>query len=178
MSDPSRADALARWIAARDPRVDAFSLQEFLARTGTKLTYFNQFSLILGTISAAVAFLLITTIVTLSVGQRLGEIAMLRALGFSRARIVELILAEGVLLAAAAFPGALLLGMIMAHNLDRILLAAPGVPQNLHFFTLTPRAVLHTTGILFATGALGGLVPAAATARMEIAATLRRETVS
>jgi putative ABC transport system permease protein len=178
MSDPSRADALARWITARDPRVDAFSLQEFLARTGTKLTYFNQFSLILGTISAAVAFLLITTIVTLSVGERLGEIAMLRALGFSRARIVELILAEGVLLAAAAFPGALLLGMIMAHNLDRILLAAPGVPQNLHFFTLTPRAVLHTTGILFATGALGGLVPAAATARMEIAATLRRETVS
>jgi len=178
MSDPSRADALARWITAREPRVDAFSLQEFLARTGAKLTYFNQFSLILGTISAAVAFLLIATIVTLSVGERLGEIAMLRALGFSRARIVELILAEGMLLAVGAFPGALLLGMVMAHNLDRILLAAPGVPQNLHFFSLTPRAVLRTAGILLATGALGGLVPAAATARLEIAATLHRETVS
>jgi putative ABC transport system permease protein len=169
---------LARWIAARDPRVDAFSIQEFLARTGARLTYFNQFSLILGTISAAVAFLLITTIVTLSVGERLGEIAMLRAMGFTRLRIVEIILAEGVLLAAAAFPGAFLLGIAIAQNLDRILLSAPGVPQGLHFFTLTPTAALRTTGILLATGALGGLYPAAVTARREIAGTLNREIVS
>jgi putative ABC transport system permease protein len=178
MSDPSRANVLARWIVARDPRVDAFSIQEFLARTGARLTYFNQFSLILGTISAAVAFLLITTIVTLSVGERLGEIAMLRALGFTRLRIVEIILAEGVLLAAAAFPGAFLLGIAIAQNLDRILLSAPGVPQGLHFFTLTPAAALRTTGILLATGALGGLYPATVTARLEIAGTLNREIVS
>ena len=178
MTDPGRADALARWIAGRDPRVDAFSIQEFLARTGARLTYFNQFSLILGTISAAVAFLLIAAIVTLSVGERLGEFAMLRALGFTRGRVVGVVLAEGIAIAAATLPGAFLLGVAIAGNLDRILLSAPGVPENLHFFTLTTAAVVRTIGILLATGALAGVYPAAVAARLEIAATLHGEIMS
>ena len=178
MTQPERAEALARWIAARDPRVDAFSIQGFLARAGTRLTYFNQFSLVLGTISVAVSFLLITAIVTLSVGERLGEIAMLRALGFSRARIGTLVLAEGVGLAAAALPGAFLLGIAIAQYLDGILRSAPGVPQGLHFFTLTTGAVARTAVLLLGTGALGGVYPALAAARLEIAATLHREILS
>ncbi len=178
MTDPARATNLARWIQRRDPRVDAFSIEEFLARTGARLTYFNQFSLILGTISVAVSFLLIAAIVTLSLGERLGEIAMLRALGFTRARIVSLVAAEGVALAAAALPGAVLLGLVIAANLDRILLQAPGVPQELHFFTLTPVALGRTVGLLLGTGAVGGLYPAMLTARLPIAETLHREILS
>ena len=178
MTDPSGAIALARWISVRDPRVDAFSIQEFLARTSARLTYFNQFSLILGTISVAVAFLLITVIVTLSVGERLGEIAMLRALGFTRGRLIGLVLAEGVALAITAFPGALLLGIGIASNLDRILRAAPGVPETLHFFTLTTAALARMAGLLLTAGALGGVYPATMAARLEIAATLHREIIS
>lgn len=178
MTEPSQADTLAQWIQRRDPRVDAFSIQEFLARTSARLTYFNQFSLILGTISVAVSFLLVAAIVTLSVGERLGEIAMLRALGFTRAKIVALILAEGVALAGAALPGAILLGIAIASHLDRILLSAPGVPENLHFFTLTPAAVATTAALLLTSGALGGLYPAVLSARLEIAATLHGEIVS
>jgi putative ABC transport system permease protein len=178
MTEPSQADALAQWIQRRDPRVDAFSIQEFLARTSARLTYFNQFSLILGTISVAVSFLLVAAIVTLSVGERLGEIAMLRALGFTRTRIVALILAEGVALAGAALPVAILLGIAIASHLDRILLSAPGVPENLHFFTLTAAAVASMAALLLASGALGGLYPAILAARLEIAATLHGEILS
>jgi putative ABC transport system permease protein len=178
MSEPSRAEALVRWIQRHDPRVDAFSIQEFLARAGARLTYFNQFSLILGTISVVVSFLLITAIVTLSVGERLGEIAMLRALGFTRTRIVALVLVEGVALAAAAAPAAVLLGMGIGDHLDRILLSAPGVPENLHFFVLTPQAVARTLGLLLVTGALGGLYPAVLAASLDIAGTLHREILS
>ena len=178
MTDPARATSLARWIRQRDPRVDAFSLEEFLARTGARLVYFNQFSLILGTISVAVSFLLIAAIVTLSLGERLGEIAMLRAVGFTRTRIVALVAAEVVALATAALPGALLLGIGIAANLDRILLQAPGVPQDLHFFTLTPAAMVRTVSLLLTTGAVGGLYPAVLTARLPIAETLHREILS
>lgn len=178
MTAPSQADTLAQWIQRRDPRVDAFSIQEFLARTSARLTYFNQFSLILGTISVAVSFLLVAAIVTLSVGERLGEIAMLRALGFTRARIVALILAEGVALAGAALPGAILFGIAIASHLDRILLSAPGVPENLHFFTLTPAAVAIMAALLLTSGALGGVYPAVLSARLEIAATLHGEILS
>lgn len=178
MSDPAGAEALARWIAARDPHVDALSIQGFLGRAASELTYFTQFSLVLGTISVAVSFLLITAIVTLSLGERLGEIAMLRAIGFAQARIAGLVLLEGLLLSAASLPGAFALGLLISQNLDAILRSAPSVPENLHFFTLTAAASLRTIGLLLATGALGGLYPAAVAARLGVAATLHGEVLS
>ncbi len=178
MDDPAGADALARWIAARDPHVDALSIQGFLGRAASQLTYFTQFSLVLGTISVAVSFLLITAIVTLSLEERLGEIAMLRAIGFAQTRITGLVLLEGVVLSAASLPGAFLLGLVNSQNLDAILRSAPSVPENLHFFTLTAPAALRTIGLLLVTGALGGLYPAAVAARLGVAATLHGEVLS
>lgn len=178
MTDPSRADALTRWIASQDPRVDALSIQAFLARAGAHLTYFTHFSLILGTISVAVSFLLITAIVTLSLGERLGEIAMLRALGFTRLRIGGLVLLEGVLLSAASLPGAFLLGLGISRYLDAILRGAPGVPENIHFFTLTGAAAMWTILLLLGTGTAGGAYPALVAARLGVAATLHSEVLS
>lgn len=178
MTDPSRADALTRWIASQDPRVDALSIQAFLARAGARLTYFTHFSLILGTISVAVSFLLITAIVTLSLGERLGEIAMLRALGFTRLRIGGLVLLEGVLLSTASLPGAFLLGLGISRYLDAILRGAPGVPENIHFFTLTGAAAMWTILLLLGTGTAGGVYPALVAARLGVAATLHSEVLS
>jgi putative ABC transport system permease protein len=178
MADPSRADALAEWIMSRDPAVDAFSIRGFLRRAGEQLTYFRQFSLILGTISVAVSFLLIAAIITISLGERLGEIAMLRALGFRRTRIAALILAEGVLLSALSVPGAVGLGLVISHPLDAILRAAPSVPEGLHFFTLTGSGLLRTIGLLLGTGLLGALYPAVLAAGQGIASTLHAEVLS
>lgn len=178
MSDPARTDALARWIQARDPHVDALSIQGFLNRAAAQLTYFRQFSLILGTISMAVSFLLITAIVTLSLGERLGEIAMLRAVGVTRARIGALVLLEGLILSAVSLPGAFALGLLIGRNLDAILRSAPSVPENVHFFTLTAAAVLRTVLLVLATGTVAGAYPAAVAARLGVAATLHAEVLS
>ena len=178
MTNPAGADALARWIEAQDPRVDALSIKGFLTRASSQLTYFTQFSLILGTISLVVSFLLITAIATLSLSERLGEIAMLRALGFTRTRIGALILLEGLALSAASLPGAFGLGLVISQNLDAILRAAPSVPQELHFFTLTTQAAARTVVLLLATGALGGLYPAAIASRLGVAGTLHAEVAS
>ncbi len=178
MTDPTRADALTRWIASRDPQVDALSIQAFLARAGTRLTYFTHFSLILGTISVAVSFLLITAIVTLALEERLGEIAMLRALGFSRPRIGALVVLEGVLLSAASLPGAFVLGLAISRYLDAILRTAPGVPENIHFFTMTAGAATRTILLLLGTGTVGGAYPAMIAARLGVAETLHGEVLS
>lgn len=175
LSDPSRARTLTRWIAARDPRVDALSIADFLARLQVRLTYFNQFSLVLGALSLAVSFLLITAIVALSVSERLGEIAMLRAIGFTRARIGALVVLEGIALSAASLPGAFALGLVIARYLDAILRQAPGLPVDLHFFVLTPGAAARTVTLLLGTGAVAGAYPAAAASRTPVAATLHAE---
>jgi putative ABC transport system permease protein len=178
LSDPARAGTLTRWIAAHDPRVDALSSADFLARLATRLTYFNQFSLILGSLSIAVSFLLITAIVTLSVAERLGEIAMLRAIGFTRARIAALVVLEGAVLGMASVPGTFVLGLVIARYLDAILRQAPGLPIDLHFFVLTPAAAARTVTLLTATGAAAGVYPAAVASRTAVAATLHAEVLS
>jgi putative ABC transport system permease protein len=178
LSDPGRAAEVARWIAAQDPRVDALSNAAFLSRLATRLTYFNQFSLILGALAVAVSFLLITAIVTLSVGERLGEIAMLRALGFTRTRVAALILLEGVTLGLASLPGTFVLGLVIARYLDAILRQAPGLPVDLHFFVLTPAAAGRTVALVAATAAVAGLYPAAVASRTAVAATLHAEVLS
>ncbi|HLJ61681.1 MAG TPA: FtsX-like permease family protein [bacterium] len=178
ISDPARVGAVVAWTNARDPRVDALSVGRFIARAGGRLTYFNQFALILSTLSLAVSFLLITAIVTLSLGERLGEIAVLRALGMTRSRVGAVIVLEGVALSVVSLPGAFLLGLGISGNLDAILRGAPGVPESLHFFTLTAAAVTRTVALLIGTGAAGGLYPAVVASRLRIATTLHAEVQS
>ncbi|HYM70302.1 MAG TPA: FtsX-like permease family protein [bacterium] len=178
MADPDQVAALLSWLGTRHPEVDALSTERYLSRIGARLTYFNQFALILSTLSLAISFLLITAMVTLSLGERLGEIAMLRALGFTRGRIGILILMEGLLLSAGSVLGAFVLGLTLSGYLDTILRATPGIPEKLHFFTLTASALGRTIALLLVTGAAGGLYPAAIASRLPVALTLHAEVLS
>jgi putative ABC transport system permease protein len=178
VSDPARAGGIAAWIGAREPRVDALTIGRFLARAGARLTYFNQFAAILSTLSLLVSFLLVTSIVTLSLGERLGEIAMLRALGMTRFRVGALVVLEGVILSALSLPGAFALGLGLSGPLDAILRGAPGVPESLHFFTFGPGAAARTVAVLLVTGAAGGAYPATVASRLGIAPTLHAEVQS
>lgn len=178
MSDPSQADRLVRWIDRQDPSADALSIRGFLVRAGSRLTYFTQFSLILGTISLAVSFLLVTAMITLSLADRLGEIAVLRAVGFTRARIGLLVMLEGVALSLASLPAAVGLGLVISQYLDALLRSAPAVPENLHFFTLTGTAVVRTVFLILVTGTAAGVYPGLVAARLGIASTLHGEVLT
>jgi putative ABC transport system permease protein len=124
------------------------------------------------------AFLLIATLLTVSVNQRLGEVAALRALGFTRTRVVADLLWESVLFVGTGGLVALPIGGLLAHRLDTILRSMPGFPDKLHFFVFEPRAVLMYAALLALTGVLAALYPVYLAARLPIAATLRKEVVS
>ena len=122
--------------------------------------------------------LLITVLLTVSVNQRLGEIAALRALGFSQRRVAADVLCEAALIIGIGGALALPIGMALARGLDRILKAMPGVPADLHFFVFQPRVVAVHAALLVATTILAAVYPMWIVARLPIAATLRREVVS
>ncbi|MBI4278181.1 MAG: FtsX-like permease family protein [Armatimonadetes bacterium] len=174
---PETATAVAAGIARRFPGVEAYSLETLIAATRPQLTYFNHFAVILGAVSLLVTFLLIAAILTLSLSERLGEIAVLRAIGVRRGRIVAIVLLEGAAIAVLSLPLALLLGMAVADRLDAILRAAPALPTGLHFFVLTPAAVARTVALLLVTGTLAAGYPGWVAGRLPIAATLHREIV-
>jgi len=141
-------------------------------------SYFRQISVVLSSMTLAFAFLLVATLLTMSVNQRLGEVAALRALGFRRRRIAANLLCESALLVGTGGLAALPLGGALAVVLDRILRQMPGIPERLHFFVLEPQTVVLHVALLSVTGVLASVYPIWLAARLPIAATLRREIIS
>ncbi len=169
------AYAVAREYGQRLTNVDVLALPEIIEAAGDRLTYFQQLSLVLGTVSLGVAFLLVATLLTLSVNERWGEIAALRALGVTRGRMLAQVAWQGLIISAAGTLVGLAVGLVVARYLDRILTSFPGLPLNVSFFVLEARDALTSVGLLLATGLLAGLYPAWRAASVSISAVLREE---
>jgi putative ABC transport system permease protein len=169
----------ARAAIERDIRtVSAISTATAIQQVEQRLSYFRQLAFILGTVSLAVGFLLVTTLVTVSVNERLGEIAVLRAIGVRRVRIVEQILIEGSVIMLVGAVLGLGLGLVTARYLNSILAAFPGLPEAIEFFLFQPRDAWLALGLLAVCGILAGVYPAWRGASLPIAATLREEAVA
>ena len=166
------------WIARTMPHVTAISTETALRQVDQRLGYFRQLAFILGAISLIVGFLLVTTLVTVSVNERVGEIAVMRAIGVSRAHIVHQIVAEGVVLSVGGAIAGLGLGLITARELNAILSDFPGLPATFQFFLFQAEYAWRALGMLAAAGVLAGVYPAWRAASMPIATTLRREAVA
>jgi putative ABC transport system permease protein len=172
------ADSVQRWIERAVPRVDAISTREALARVDERLAYFRQMALILGGVSLLVGFLLVTTLVTVSVNQRIGEIAVQRAIGVSRAHVVQQIVAESLVISLIGAGLGLALGLLTARWLNAILVSFPGLPTAIDFFLFQPRAAWTALGLLIASGILAGVYPSWRAASLPIARTMREEAVA
>ena len=120
------------------PRVTVISIGRALAQVDERLSYFRQLAVILGSVSLVVGFLLVTTLVTVSVNERIGEIAVMRAIGVRRWRIVAQIVLESSAMMLVASPLGLALGLVTARYLNSILANFPGMPERIDFFLFQP----------------------------------------
>ncbi len=99
---PADPATTAAAIAARRKDVHAFSNEQIVERFNENgFAYFRQISFVLSTITLGFAFLLVATLLTVSVNQRLGQVAALRALGVPRHRIAATLVWESALLVGA-----------------------------------------------------------------------------
>jgi putative ABC transport system permease protein len=168
-------DALADRITAAVPEVSTYSTRELMAEMDRRLLYFQQLATILGSIALVVTALLVSTIITIGVRERFGEIATLRAIGVARGRLLLAIVVEGLVLAGIGVLAGLPLGLWMAGRLDRILLSFPGIPAKMTFFAWEPGRVLLAAGIVIVVGALAGLLPGWNATRTPLGRALREE---
>jgi putative ABC transport system permease protein len=176
-SSGGSAAAVAAIKAAR-PDLFPITNEQIVARMQAQgFTYFRQISAVLSAITLLFGFLLITVLLTVSVNQRLAEIAALRALGFSRMRAAADVFVQGALLVGIGGVLAVPLGMALSIWLDRILKAMPGIPAAMHFFVFEPRTLVTHVALLVATTLLASAYPMWLVARLPIAATLRNEVV-
>jgi putative ABC transport system permease protein len=176
--DDSQVEKVRAWIEREIPTVSALSIATALAQVDQRLSYFRQLALILGTVSLFVGFLLVTTLVTVSVNERIGEITVMRALGVSRAHVVQQIVLEGVAITLAGAIAGLGLGLITARYLNGILASFPGLPVAIDFFLFQPKAAWTALGLLSLSGIAAGVYPSFRAASLPIATTLREEAIA
>lgn len=168
-------EALRAWIGTRVPRVSAISTTTALAQVDERLGYFRQLAVILGAVSLTVGVLLVATLVTVSVNERIGEFAVLRAIGIAKITITLQVLLEGAAIMLAGSALGLALGLVTARYLNTILSTFPGLPEAIDFFLFQPRAAWTALGLLAVAGVVAGAWPAWRGASLPVSRTLREE---
>jgi putative ABC transport system permease protein len=174
-TDDGSVEALAERLRERFPGLEVNSVADLVVQAKRRLVYFTQLSYVLGGMSLVVAVLLVATLLTITVNERLGEIATLRAIGVSRGTVVRQVLAEGVALTVLGGGAGILLGLATAEYLDGILTSFPGLPETFSFFVPRAGTLSLAALVLLVTGSLAGLYPAWLASRAPIAATLHAE---
>jgi len=171
-SDPA---AIATRLRTEYPTLEINNVADLVRQFRTRLVYFRQLSYILGTISLGVTLLLVGTLLTITVNERLAEIATLRAIGVSRLTIVVSVIAEGTALTVVGGALGTLLGLATARYLDRILTSFPGLPSAISFFVPRAESLALAAVVLAVAGCLAGALPAWRAAAAPIATTLKAE---
>ena len=172
VKDPSQAAELAK-------RVDQeFENSPAETKTEPEGAFIQGWAKQIGNIVLIVALILSAVFFTIllvtgntmaqSVRERTGELGVLKAIGFTNARVLSLVLAESCVLAVLG--GVLGLGLAC--------LAVPVVAQALTgllpLFDLPLRSILLGLGISLVLGLLAGIFPALQAMRLRVADALRR----
>ncbi len=173
IADPAQAASLSS-------RIDGlFANSPAETKTNTEKAFAQSFANQVGNIGAIVrwvlaAVFLIMLVVTgntmaQAVRERTSELAVLKTLGFSRRRVLGLVLAESV--AIAVLGGGL--GLLLA-----VVAIIPGLGQALKSFLpvffLPANALLTGVALVLFFGTIAGLLPAAQAMRLRIVDALRR----
>jgi putative ABC transport system permease protein len=168
-------DELAQRLGVAFPSVEIVSIREIVRRAEERLSYFQQLAFILGSVSLVVTALLVGTIMAVSINDRYGIIAALRAIGVSRRSIIVTLLVETFVLVILAGSIGLALGSVTARYLEGILSDFPGLPAAIRFFVLEPRQLWLAIAALTTVGIAAALIPAYRASTLPIATTLHRE---
>ena len=155
--DPSSAPLTAARIRQRIPGVDASTVGEWVESYG-QFVVVEDFARFLALLALVIAGLGVSNVLHVSVGERTQELALLRAIGWSRRRIAGHVLAEAVLVtlagAAAAVPICELVLFLIGSARVGSMETAGFLPPHLSF-----AVVLEGTAVSALAGVLGALGP-------------------
>lgn len=138
---------------------------------------FSQQMNVLRAIVAVIIILSISNMLVMSVLERTGEIGTLLAVGFRRSKILQLFVAEGLLLGLLGAATGVLIGYGLAEVISAFGIPMPPPPGMEEGYTaqirITPSVLANAFAVAFLTTALAGLYPAWKASRLNIVNALR-----
>jgi putative ABC transport system permease protein len=175
VEDPNRVNAIMRQIDTMSRNSEAETASE------TEASYFANFFgslkafvtiilLVTGLVSLCIVFIAANT-ASMAVRERAAELAVLKAIGFSRRVLFGTLLAEAMVLASSAG----LLGVLIAMGVTKALQGAAGWNPSLGplgSFIVTPAVIVQGVFLSLFVGMLAGVVPSFGAARKPVVQTL------
>jgi putative ABC transport system permease protein len=174
LTDPTTASADQTIIERAFPSLTVITLAEVLGAIQQAVSVYRTFGQLIGAIGVVVAALFAMTVLQMSVDDRSRELALLRAVGYSRATVGRFVVEEGLLLAAIGLAIGLPLAYGGAFELNRFLLGLiPGLPVGFSFVAWDAAVLLTGLGLVVAIGIVAAIAPAARAMRLPVAEELR-----
>jgi putative ABC transport system permease protein len=158
---------LARQIEALDPQVAAVPCAEFVSSLN-QMRVTRTMSWIIAAIASVIGALGVLNTMAMSVFERRTEIGSLRAMGWRTSRVIQLILSESLLLAAAGAVVGVLIGLA-----SLVLLSHWHVTSGLVQGDVSYRAIVEGIAMAAAMALLGAAYPAYRIARVPPVESLR-----
>jgi putative ABC transport system permease protein len=172
--DPTTASADQTKIERAFPSLTVITLADILGAIQQVVDVYRTFGILIGAIGVIVAALFATTVLQMSVDDRSREIALLRAIGYSRARVGGFVAEEGVVLALIGLAVGFPIAYAGAWELNRFLLnLIAGLPVGFSFVSFDAAVLLAGVGLVLAIGLLAAILPAARAMALPVAEELR-----
>ncbi|MCP4383164.1 MAG: ABC transporter permease [Hyphomicrobiales bacterium] len=152
----------------RDFHGYAIETTEKFAADYTFARFADVLSLSISTVALISAIFAILNTMSMSVNEKRGEIAIMSAIGWTRRRIILLILLEGTILSLAAGLLGIVVGVAVAYSVALSPTIAGFIAPEIR-----PGLLIQAAAITLAIGLIGSLIPAARTAAMAPAEVLR-----
>lgn len=167
--DPETLKGIAETISASDPKLEAQVADE-MAKRSTEIRVARSFAWLTSMIALAIGSIGMLNTMMMAVFERTREIAMLRAIGWKRRRVIAMVLGEATLLSIAGS----ILGILLAVILVRFLANLPASGRLVEG-DVSPSVMLQGLVLAVLLGLLGGLYPAWSAAKLPPVEGLRHD---
>jgi hypothetical protein len=161
-------------LARAFPSLSIYTLGDILSALQHVVAVYQTFGTLVGGIGLVVAALFATTVLQMSVDDRSRELALLRALGFRRARVGAYVVEEAVLLSALGLAIALPIAWLAGIAIDHFLLGVvANLPSSFSFVSFDPIVLASGVLVVAAVGLAASVAPALRAMTLPVAEEMR-----
>ena len=172
--DPTTAAADQTRVETAFPSLTVITLAEVLGAIQQVVNIYRTFGTLIGAIGIIVAALFATTVLQMSVDDRSREIALLRAVGYTRAGVGSIVAQEGIVLSLIGLAIGFPIAYAGAYELNRFLThLIVGLPVGFSFVSFDTTVLLSGIALVLAIGLIAAILPAARAMSLPVAEELR-----
>ncbi|MEE8106861.1 MAG: FtsX-like permease family protein [Planctomycetota bacterium] len=152
-TDAGATDRVKNAVESRFPKLIAMRSGEFTDRFAAQMDFMDDFIMIVTIIALVVGVLGVVNTMMMSVGERRREIGTLRAVGWSKARVLGIVVGEGLLISMLGGGMGLLIGVAGTEAL------LGWFPDGLLIATYLPSTFTKGFSVGVVTGLIGAFYP-------------------